>query len=260
MAHHAPNHSACWHHTPSQRLDIIADGLAENEDIHKKLPGLRTLLKDTVNPEVPVSPAEFHQRLLRVFRQSDYDFAYEENLKKLSQDERDRVEKFVAEEKPIDDVSRDFDMCISLGVREHLQHLTGMDSAVVSSAGVRALAAVPPGGPVPGVDEHAPEETDVEGLSGRGRFDWLADRDNVFHSFLHKLKDLFTGHGAEHNVVVSVQIRTEPSSSAANHRRCTKMSCSKTGVVWLITSRSTLAFQIRSPASSVSSSMPKSTT
>jgi hypothetical protein len=205
-SHSAGSHSGstCWNRTGDERLELIADGLTDNEDIRKKVPGLRTLLKEYVDPNVPVSPPDFHKRLLRVFRESDYDSAYQECLEKLTPDEKERVEKFVADDQPLEDVSSDFDMCVSIGVREHLQHLIGVDCALVSSAGVQALAAVPPPGPpVAGVDGHTPVETEVEGLSGRSSFDWLKDKDTVFHSFLHKLKDLLTGHEEEHKVIVS---------------------------------------------------------
>ncbi|GAB1316375.1 hypothetical protein MFIFM68171_06585 [Madurella fahalii] len=193
--------SICWDHTADQRIRLIADGLAGNDEIRKKLPGLRTLLKDYVDPDVPVEPADFHRRLLHVFRQSDSDFAYQECLKKLTEDERERIEKFVAEDQPLDDVARDFDMCVSIGVREHLEHLVGVDCAWISSAGVQTLAAASPAGAkVAGLEGHTPVE--VGGLSGRGRFDWLKDKDNIFVAFLHKLKDLFLGRGNEHNVVV----------------------------------------------------------
>ncbi|KAK4033533.1 putative xylitol oxidase [Parachaetomium inaequale] len=191
-----------WDRTTEERLRLIAQGLADNEEIHRKLPGLRTLLNEYVNPAVPVTSADFHRRLLRVFRDSDYDSAYQDNLEKLSPDEKERIEKFVAEDKSLDDVSHDFDMCMSLGVREHLQHLIGVDCAHVSSAGVQVFMAPPEGGAA-----QPPVETQVEGLSGRSHFDWVKDRDTVFHSFLHEMKELFTGHLAEHKVVVYKDVK-----------------------------------------------------
>jgi hypothetical protein len=200
-SHHHTSHSNCWDHTADERIGLIADRLKRNDDIRKKLPGLRDILKDYVDPDVPVAPADFHRRLLRVFRDSDADFAYQECLKKLTEDERDRIEKFVADDQPLDDVSRDFDMCVSIGVREHLQHLTGVDCAWISSEGVRTLAAA-----ASKMAQGAGADTvQVKGLSGSGRgpFSWLEDKDNIFLAFLNKLKDLFLGHGEDHNVIVS---------------------------------------------------------
>jgi hypothetical protein len=249
-----PPGNSVWDRTTEERLRLIAQGLADNDEIHWKLPGLRTLLTDYVDPRVDITSADFHRRLLRVFRDSDYDSAYQDNLEKLSPDEKERIERFVAEDKSLDDVSRDFDMCMSLGVREHLQHLIGVDCAHVSSAGVQMFTAPPEGGAA-----QPPVETQVEGLSGRSHFDWVKDRDTVFHSFLHELKELFTGHLAEHKVVVS---ENHPTSytTVTDSRRFTRTSSSKTGAAASSTSRSTRASRTRLPASSGSSTTPKSTT
>lgn len=141
---------------------------------------------------MPVPAADFYRRLLRVFRDSDYDFTYQETLTTLPPADKERVERFVAEDKPLDDVARDFVTGISSGVREHLQHLVGVDVALVSAAGVELMT-----------PDLAPTETHVEGLSGRKHFDWLRDRYTMVPGFLYRLKDFFKGHFAAHNVVVS---------------------------------------------------------
>ncbi|KAK0733126.1 hypothetical protein B0T26DRAFT_745211 [Lasiosphaeria miniovina] len=194
-----PDSSTCWDHTVDQRIGLIADGLSSNDDIRKKLPGLRTLLNQYLSPEVTVEAPDFQKRLLRVFRDSEYDFAYQECLEKLTEDEKERVEKFVGDDKPLKEVSHDFDMCLSIGVREHLQHLVGTDCVQVSSAGVKVQTL---GASSTAANGAAPAEVDVKGLSGRGALDWLKDKDGIFHAFLHKLKDLFTGHHEDHRVVV----------------------------------------------------------
>ncbi|KAK3380931.1 hypothetical protein B0H63DRAFT_415656 [Podospora didyma] len=201
--HHAPHpgHSACWDHTVDERIGLIANGLSSDEEIRKKLPGLRTLLNEYLSPDVTVEPPDFHRRLLGVFRKSDYDFAYQKCLEKLTDDERERVEKFVAEDKPLQDVSRDFDMCISIGVREHLQHLLGVDClARVSSDGVQVHAIGASAGEASGA---VSTQVEVDGLTTSGSpFEWLKGHDSIFHAFVHKLKDLLTGHDRGHKVIV----------------------------------------------------------
>ncbi|KAL2128519.1 hypothetical protein VTI74DRAFT_9079 [Chaetomium olivicolor] len=149
----ASTRSCCCNQTAEQRLGLIAKGLEDNEEFSKKIPGLRDLLKEYIDPKLHITSVDFHRRLLHVFRDSDYDFSYQEDLKTLFPDEKDRIENFVAKDQPLGDVSRGFDMCISLGVRGHLQHLVGVDAALVLSAGIQGTAV-----------SSMPAETHVKGL------------------------------------------------------------------------------------------------
>ncbi|KAK4171306.1 hypothetical protein QBC36DRAFT_340211 [Triangularia setosa] len=165
MAHHSHHPStSCWDHNVDERIGLIADGLSDNDDIRKKLPG----------------------------------------LDRLTSDERDRVEKFVADDKPLEDVSDGFDMCISLGVRDHLQHLTGVPFLQVSSSGIQALG-FPSTNGTNGthLNGHSPTQVDVASLSGSSTLDWLKHKDGLFHAFAHKIKDMLLDHEDEHNVIVS---------------------------------------------------------
>ncbi|KAK4642338.1 hypothetical protein QC761_0083510 [Podospora bellae-mahoneyi] len=208
MAHHTHHPgSSCWDHNVDERIGLIADGLSHNDDIRKKLPGLRTLLNDYLSPDVTVESTDFHKRLLRVFRESEHDFAYQQCLDRLTSDERDRVEKFVADDKSLEDVSDGFDMCVSLGVRDHLQHLTGVPCLQVSSSGVQALGFPPNTNGTNGtngthLNGQFPTQVDVAGLSGSSTLDWLKHKDGLFHAFAHKLKDMLLDHEDEHNVIV----------------------------------------------------------
>ena len=61
------------------RIKLIAERL-EGNDFAQEVPGLKKLLDDYIDPDVPVDKVIFHRRLLAVFRDSRTDFTYENLL------------------------------------------------------------------------------------------------------------------------------------------------------------------------------------
>ncbi|KAK4665455.1 hypothetical protein QC763_401910 [Podospora pseudopauciseta] len=216
--HSHPPSTSSWHRSVDERLCLIADGLSDYDDtprnslptkdstpLGQKLPGLGLLLRDYLDPDVTVKSTDFHKRLLCVFRESKYDSAYEKCLERLNADERDRVEKFVADDKPLEEVSDGFDMSVSLGVREHLQDLTGVSGFHVSSSGVQAVRFPAATGANDSESVHLEARSftpvDVDGLTGDDTLDAL-HKNGRLHNFIRKLKDMFSGHKKESNVIV----------------------------------------------------------
>jgi hypothetical protein len=69
-------------------------GLKEKAD-DKELPGFGGLIDDWFNPDVDVDEEQFVRRFLRVFKQSDKDFTYEDILKGYDDDIQGIVNQFV---------------------------------------------------------------------------------------------------------------------------------------------------------------------
>lgn len=119
----APAHQP-WNHCVDERIRIIADGLGKHDSLQDKLPGLKSLLDDYLDPSSNVGTDAdregFHRRLLQVFRDSRADFAYETCLKKFRPDEQKRVADFV-DGRSVSDAGKNFTFGPSLGVREHLK-------------------------------------------------------------------------------------------------------------------------------------------
>lgn len=169
-------------HTVRKRLELISNTLANDHVTHQQLPGLHNLLKDHL--KAPLSSEDFHRRLLRVFRNSEHDSAYEQCLDTLTPNERDCIEKFVHHDQPLDDVAEEFEVVPSAPVRDHLQHHEGVGFAIVSSEGVRVVRT----------------NSDWEEVAGQP-----SNMGGCFHELLHKLRDLFTERRSEDpQVVVSV--------------------------------------------------------
>lgn len=104
------------------RLAHIRDGLARHEDSTKKdLPGLHSLLHDWLAPDVEVDRQDFMRRLLRVFKDST-DNTYQDLLGLHSDDERQRLERFVGGASP-EDAGKGFQMPINLGTRQEMDDL-----------------------------------------------------------------------------------------------------------------------------------------
>lgn len=112
-----------WNHSVDERIKIIAKGLEKHDNLQDKLPGLKELLGDYLDPQNVVGTDAdqecFHRRLLQVFRDSQADFTYDDWLKTLSADEQKRVVDFV-DGQAVDDVCKGFDFGPSIGVREHV--------------------------------------------------------------------------------------------------------------------------------------------
>jgi hypothetical protein len=95
-------------------------------------------LDDYIAPDVDVDNVAFHRRLLQVFKRSE-DQTYEHILAQHTPDEQQRIEAFVAGEKP-EEVSKDFIMGPSLGCRQLLEKMHSCESvARISGAGPTAI-------------------------------------------------------------------------------------------------------------------------
>ena len=172
------NHIDTFHRSVDERIKLIADALAASVDLDAKLPGLKPLLDDYLAPDVDVPHRDFHRRLLRTFRDSDADSAYQDLLGQYDADEQSRVSRFVDGEGADACCEGDFEMGPSLGTREHMQ-------CMVESAAVHISA----GGPVR-----------VSGLS----LGALEERDTLFYRFIQMLRSLFrTGDSVKDTVLVN---------------------------------------------------------
>jgi hypothetical protein len=122
-----------WNNNLDDLIRIIANALSD-EKVNADLPGLKGLLDDYLDPEVPVGGEDFHRRMLRVFHESK-DQTYEHLLDEMTPDERDRVNQFVEGDEPLEKCSLGFDMGLSLGVREHIKAMVAEHAVSVSAAG-----------------------------------------------------------------------------------------------------------------------------
>jgi hypothetical protein len=156
--------STSWKKDSDALIRLIADRLADR-GLNDDLPGLKSLLDDYLDDNIEVTKEEFHQRMLRVFRMSSKAMTYQDLLGEMTDDERDRVEKFVADEEPIDKCCDGFDLRFSLDVREHLRTTLDTNLVTISAAGPVLVA----------------------GLSN----DELKLKDSVLHTFVHGLSALF---------------------------------------------------------------------
>ncbi|PSR85731.1 hypothetical protein BD289DRAFT_409085 [Coniella lustricola] len=115
-----------WTHSVDERVAVIATHLHASPAMQTKLPGLKDLLDDYLDPSSSIGTDEdqegYHRRLLRVFRDSKDDFAYEQWLTKLQLDDQKRVEEFV-DGGSVEKAGRGYKHGVSLGVREHIEEL-----------------------------------------------------------------------------------------------------------------------------------------
>lgn len=128
-----------WTHDTDSRIRLIAEGLRDHQDLHDKLPGLKALLKDYLDTNNAIGTDDdqegFHRRLLKVFRDSDADSAYQDWLAKLAPQEQERVSKFV-DGHSLDKAGDGYTPGPSLGVREHLDSMLCADSGPVVVEGL----------------------------------------------------------------------------------------------------------------------------
>lgn len=122
----ASGHKSSWSHSVDERLCIIRDSLVANPSMQERLPGLKSILDDYLNPHsdfgTDAQQESFHRRLLQIFRDSEVDQTYMHWLEKLRPDEQQRVKDFVAGDTS-KEVGRNFEFGPSLGVREHMKRL-----------------------------------------------------------------------------------------------------------------------------------------
>lgn len=154
-----------WEHNTDELIGKLVQTLDSNEKYRENLPGLRDLLQDYLDDEFELSDIEFHRRMLRVFRDAPRDDTYQELLEEMDEEEKSRVEDFVAMGKDPDDSGKGYETKYSLGVREHLKSMMQRDAVVVSSSG----------------PEH------IHGLSSND----LRKKDSILHSFVHGLAKFF---------------------------------------------------------------------
>ena len=180
--------SYSWDSSVDARIKVIVEklGTTSNDEFRKvQLPGLKDLLQDYISAKTDDSGIDFHRRLLQVFKRSA-DNTYEQLLGKHTQDEQDRLERFVKGAK-LEDVGKGFVMGPSLGCREELQQLQPS----------RALH-VPTAGPV-----------HVEGLSGGES----GHEDNAFLKIVHATANLFYSNHDDAQDKVMACTRTHCSNS-----------------------------------------------
>lgn len=120
------NTAAASDKSVQERLAIIRDGLDANPSLQEKLPGLKSILDEYLDPDnkfgTDTHRHGFHRRLLQVFRDSEVDDAYGHRLSELRPDEQDRIKRFVAGS-PVEKAGKEFAFGPSLGVREHIEKL-----------------------------------------------------------------------------------------------------------------------------------------
>ena len=192
---------SAWDVDVDGRIKIIADELAQ-ADFAKEVPGLQNLLDDYLDPNVEVDKVDFHRRLLRTFKQSQTDNTYQDLLAKYTQDEQDRLERFVDGDDPAK-VSHGFIMGPSLGAREEVDLLKKAKGVQVSADG-----------PV-----------HVDGLSS----DQDQKHESHFHEFIHGLAEMFHFHKDKDIVTVSLGLPFD--TTITNHPRFTTAPSSKIGVL-----------------------------
>lgn len=126
-------------HCVDERISIISQGLSKNEALQQRLPGLKALLDDYLDPSQSIGtdsdPEGFQRRLLQVFRDSQADFTYEDWLRKLQLSEQKRVVEFV-DGGAVGDVSKGFTFGPSLGVREHFEMMAKTEGGPVVVEGL----------------------------------------------------------------------------------------------------------------------------
>ena len=164
-----------WEKPVDERVELIAKSL-DNNDFAEKVPGLKSLLDDYL--EAQVDRESFLRRLLAVFKDSQADFAYEDLLKLHTEDERHRIEDFVAGKSP-GEICDGFTMQPSLGVRDEVHQLLKAQVYSISAAGPALL------------------ESAKEGVSK------LEALQHKFHDLLHNFADLFHQHEDKSEVQVS---------------------------------------------------------
>lgn len=134
-------------HTVDERIRFLADALEKHHILQHKLPGLKTLLDDYLDPGNDIGTDAnregFHRRLLRVFRDSKVDSTYEDWLKKFRPDEQKCVADFV-DGRSVSDAGKNFTFGSSLGVREHIELMHQAEGGPVVVDGLNASEAVGP--------------------------------------------------------------------------------------------------------------------
>ena len=165
---------SAWVVPVDDRIKLISERLDHNT-FAADVPGLKNLLDDYLDPKIPVEKVDFHRGLLKVFKQSQADNTYQDLLAQHTEEEQERLERFVEGESP-QIVCDGFCPGPSLGFREEVQKLHSAELVKVSAAG-----------PV-----------HVDGLSG----DELEEKDGLFHKLVHGLAELFHVHGEKDEVQV----------------------------------------------------------
>ena len=165
-----------WTAPVDDRIGLIAKKLGEVA-FAKDVPGLKDVLDDYLNPDTETTKVDFHRGLLSTFKRSEVDNTYQDLLAKYTQDEQDRLEKFV-DGKPPAETCKGFIMGPSLGAREEMEALHGAEKVDVSAAG-----------PV-----------HVDGLSSGE----LKKKDSGFHKFVTMLAEFFHLHKEKDSVTVGL--------------------------------------------------------
>jgi hypothetical protein len=104
------------------RLALIRDSLSKHEDsASKALPGLQSVLKDWLAPDIEVDRVDFARRLLKVFKDST-DNTYQDLLGQHSDDEKHRLERFVDGASP-EEAGKGFQVLPNLATRQEVDDL-----------------------------------------------------------------------------------------------------------------------------------------
>lgn len=98
----------------------------DHEFCNNNVPDLRDLLIEH-NANDGMKREDLQRHLLQVFKNSTTDETYSDVLTRLSQDEKMRVEAFVAEEKSAAELGKDFVVGPSLPLRDELEKLRSAD-------------------------------------------------------------------------------------------------------------------------------------
>lgn len=141
----ASHHGSSWGHSVDERLWLVRDSLNADFSMQEKLPGLKSILDDYLDPHsdfgTDAQQETFHRRLLQVFRDSGADQTYEHWLEKLRPDEQKRVKDFVTGDSS-KQVSQDFAFGPSLGVREHMKRLVESEPVIVEGLNSKRVARI----------------------------------------------------------------------------------------------------------------------
>jgi len=175
MNSHETTEGTAWDSNVDERIRLIANALAANDDVRTKLPGLKGLLDDYLDDHVEVHQQDFHRRLLQVFRDSKVDNTYQDLLGQFSAEEQSRISKFVGGE-DAERVCCGFQLGLSKGVKEHIETMLSAEAVHISSAG-----------PI-----------HVNGLS----MGELEEKDGPLHRFVHAIAELFVDTTTDKDTVL----------------------------------------------------------
>ncbi|RGP81448.1 xylitol oxidase [Fusarium longipes] len=178
--------SKAWDDQVDQRVNHIIRKLDENPKFaEKNVPGLKDLLSDFASPYVKVSGAEFHRRLLRVFRDSETDGTYSWMLSQHTPEERQNIEQFVAGAS-LQDIGQSFVLGPSLGCREEICKLQQADAIVqiTPHSGIEHIQ--PQGQPIR-------DPSCIAGLINSRFCKTVRGADDWFEKVIKKLSDFLDG-------------------------------------------------------------------